>query len=144
MTRNEKIIARAQASGSTADTIRGAVKFCVQNRLADSFFSTANPKPLARTNLDDVRVGGHVELDSGVCYGFRFVAREDSDARVFASEKIGACGQRSNYSTGCAKIYGSAVQARWEKINYKGSFRGYTGSHLYQDYQSCLAVSWSG
>jgi hypothetical protein len=132
----------ADKMGSKANTIRGLVKFFRGNppKVGWTFCASKPIKPL----LDRLPVGSGVALDRDVRYGYRFVALQDNVVQARASEAIGRCGQKSNYSTGQARTHGTAHQARWEKINYKGKFRGYTGAHLYQDYQSCVAISPSG
>lgn len=78
-------------------------------------------------------------------FGFFFAPLADPACAARAAAEIGTCGQRSNRRFGQARIgLGQPHVARFETFRYKGNYRGYTGSMLYWDYQSCVGVSSSG
>jgi len=143
--------AALEACGSRAETVAGQAKTlklhpgCIARaRLAIEI--KANKRPYQRLFLDRMEVGGFVVLEQ-YCRrveGYKFFSRFDQGAQVRASESIGKCGQRSNYGMGSARIHGKAHQARWERIQYKGTWSGKPGQMLYQDYQSCVGISRSG
>jgi hypothetical protein len=83
-------------------------------------------------------------LVEGTITGYRWSTEPDAGAADRAAESIGRRGQRSNVQHGRPQIYGTAHQARWESIHYKGSFSGYKGRNLFWDYQSAIGISRSG
>ena len=143
----KRVLEQAAALGSKASTVNAAARYVRTHRT-----TAAAPKTRERlferwnTNrrLDAAKVGDVFQFPLNVRGGYRCVAFADDAAASRAADAIGRCGQKSNYSGGSAQIGGPAHRARWEEIRYKGQFSGYTGSMLYQDYQSCIAASPSG
>lgn len=145
------IIARAQAAGSTATTAKGAAKYLTSRAI--------HAKDEPRYSMDQYKV--HAALDAGkpgdkiviparsttarrihgyfCCVCPDKAAREASKAAAHANNP-----RKKNLYTGQARISGPAYQEREETINYKGAFKGWRGSEIFADYQSCLCVSRSG
>ena len=145
----EKIQSLAAKHGSTATTIRGAAKFLAAKKPANLFYP---PVVLATADgyrlhdlLDHGRVGDVAAMTRQVVPGFGRAAFADPATAGKSLEYWGACNPRKkNIYTGDPRVSGNYLQDRWETIKYKGSFRKYTGSEVYCDYQSCVAVSRSG
>src|SRR5262245_12303771 len=89
--------------------------------------------------LDALKVGSKITLSADLEYAYRFSPLPDGGAQERAAEAIGKRGQRSNYGRGLPQIYGVAYQARYTNIHYKGRYKGYKGSFLHWNYQSCIA-----
>lgn len=132
----------AEKLGSAATTSKGIAKFLRGKKLTSNI--TPNINTTIHHLIDHAKVGDTIILRDGVRTGYRWKRFTDSGAQRRAAESIGTLGHRSNYGNGGPKVYGEAHQARSEAIHYKGHYKGYTGSHLYWDYQSAIGISPSG
>lgn len=130
--------------GSKATTEIGQAKAALRHPDSFRFFSAEKHKLPQPWILDRLPVGADIQLDNSILYGYHFVSVSNSQVASRAAEVIGKCGQKSNYGIGSPRIYGPAYQRRWDTIRYRGSYKGYTGSYLNQDYQSCVGISKSG
>lgn len=133
-------IQAAKPESSTATTPRGILKAVLKDR-SGLHCRKQLPKPWL---LDRLQKGDNIILTDKINYGYLLMPILNEAARKRAADAIGRRGQKRNYSDGTARIFGKAHQARWVTINYRGAYKGYTGAHLYRDYQSCVAVSGSG
>jgi len=156
-TRTEQIILRAAAVGSVAESPKGAAKFLLRNfdkpytrptrTVAASVAESAERKRgwLLDRRMDGLRPGQTISLKKWAPpSGYRSCPRTDADAAARARDAIGTRNQRSNFGAGYATCDGEPHQARYETIAYGGRHRGRTGSYLYWDYQSSVAISRSG
>ena len=74
--------------------------------------------------------------------GFRKYRFSNSEAEEDSYNELKERNPRKkNIYRGNSVINGTNSIERFETINYKGAFRGYKGSNLYCDYQSCIAIS---
>ena len=119
--------------------------------MAHSPVSAATGIPISSDNfrvhaaLDAGIIGSEITLPLERIMGYYRGPLTDDTADQDAYEQVQRDNPRKkNIYRGDAKIWGKAVQPRWETINYKGTFKGYRGSEVYADYQSCLCVSRSG
>lgn len=137
----------AEHHGSHAVTARGIARFMRSIPVSERFNPPQAPLHSIQREgkqlpqpwiLDKLKAGDLIKLDNNLYYDYRFCAISDNDVAQRAGKAIGKRGKRFNYSIGNPQIYGEAYQPYWKTINY----RYYkAGSHLYWNYQSCLAVS---
>jgi hypothetical protein len=143
---SKKLELAVEALGSKATTAKGIAKYALEHKSAVIAELNKQQKPIQRILLDSAKVGDRVVLDRDMqrTEGYTFRRIQNSDAATAAEQAIGKCGQKSNCTRGEARIFGESHQKRWEKIAYKGQYKGYTGQMLYWDYQSCVGISRSG
>jgi hypothetical protein len=142
----EKIITRAQMRGSKSTTARGAARWLLAHGPVSRrmLAPCTAPQFLAHRTLDAGCVGDVVPGADKI-HDYRRVSFVDPATAAFSLDFWGAKNPRKkNIYTGKPKLSGPAMQERWETIRYKGRYKGYTGSELHCDYQSCIAVSRSG
>ena len=144
MKTKSEYVTLAQSRGSTATTAKGALKWLLAHPVAPRKL-TAQQWKLHET-LDHCRVGDALQVpgerDGGRAYGYRMFALPSRAAENAAAQQMHANNPRKRPAYhGYTLIDGSAVSLRWETIHYKGKYKGYTGSAIYADYQSALAVA---
>jgi hypothetical protein len=154
MNLHKKIINHAQKCGSKSTQINGATHFIHKFLEKKNWCGWSFEKP---KKLEVSAYKMHKWLDSGSVgsvapnetvektYGYSFASCSDYSYSLKSLHEARRNNPRKkNLSYGESRIYGSRFQERFETIYYKGRFRGYTGSNLFADYQSCFAVSESG
>lgn len=133
------------AIASTATTDRGIARAITRHPREFRRISAKPAGPISQPWLiDRLQPGDKVELDRDARYGYRWAAIEDSGAASRAEKSLGKCGQKRNCGHGIPQVCGKAHQARFTSIVYKGAYKGYTGSYLHWDYQSCVGVPGRG
>lgn len=136
---SEQIGSRAATLGGQTRAMRGRRTLLARAQREVEAAPVAQP-----WLLDRLPKGAIVTLSSKLNYGYAFEPLRDTELEARASEVIGRCGQRSNYTTGSAQVFGEAFQKGWTTINYRGAYKGYKGRMLHQNYQSCVGISRSG
>lgn len=145
------ILNAAQQLGSTATTVRGAAKYILAHRTEYRVKrDTITPRVdlvgrrAVHLAIDRAAIGSTVEM-TGYRTGYNRVVLPDAAAASRSREAAQRNNPRKkNLYIGVAKLDGRAHQERETSIHYKGSYKGYTGSEIHADYQSCLCASVSG
>lgn len=147
----KRAIKIAEACGSKAQTPKGIKKF-----FAESNFFTEQRKLTLIKRPDAEIYKIHKILDCGkkndACKmsrdripNFRRFPFVDNKASFDSKQKAHKNNPRKkNLFCGEARISGPNFQEREESFTYRGSYKGYKGSNIYADYQSCICLSKSG
>jgi hypothetical protein len=98
--------------------------------------------------LDRARPGTEIKIKK-IKSGYKFIAGSfGSISETESREQTKIAGnnnpRKKNLYSGSPRIYSENARERVETFRYKGSYNGYTGSNIYADYQSCVAISPSG
>lgn len=156
--KKDRILGQAKKIGSTATTYHGAIKYLIAHK-SEHLSSIAGPRAMgdsreplvsAKESYDLHRtIDSSIQGDSirltGAATGYRRVPLPDAGASARSRDAAQKNNPRKkNLFSGIAKINGPAHRERVEKIHYKGRFKGYSGSEIYADYQSCVGCSRSG
>jgi hypothetical protein len=154
-----RIVARAKAGGSSATTLKNACKYILsypQGKIAvwkwnqpseaerkEEIRHIARKNAMQHKALDIAKPGDDVQIPSDGSYRAEAVVDWDLGVLATAAAKKRHPRKKHLYQ-GAAYQRGPAQEDRVKKIHYKGRFQGRSGSSIYVDYQSAVAITRSG
>ncbi len=133
----------ANKQGSTAKTIKGLCKWFKTHSVSLPEIPFNKEKWLLHKQLDRCKLHDEFKMsDFKSACGYKIfsicdkIKSEDSYARIKLEHP-----RKQHVYKGIPKISGSNVILRWEIFHYEGKYKGFTGSNVYADYQSCIAIA---
>lgn len=133
----------ANKQGSSAKTIKGLYKWFKTHSVSLPEIPFNKEEWLLHKQLDRCKLHDEFKMsDFKSACGYEIfpicdkIKSEDSYATITLENP-----RKQHVYKGIPKISGSNVISRWEIIHYKGKYKRFTGSNVYADYQSCIAIA---